>query len=69
MGYQEITAIWTTLGEQLNMIIVFALLMMLAIGLVSRKNNQISALIYWQTLFQLFSLSLLSLLVMEQDIQ
>ena len=51
-----IIAIWTTLGEHSNIIVVFALLMMLAIGLVSRKNTQISALIYWQTLFQLLAL-------------
>ncbi|MCR8660470.1 hypothetical protein NV377_24510 [Paenibacillus sp. T3-5-0-4] len=51
-----ITSLWTETGEPFNTIIVFALLMMLAIGIASRKHNRMDAILYWQSLFQLLAL-------------
>jgi len=52
----EISSIWTKAGEPFNAIIVFALFMMLAIGVTSRKHNRMGVILYWQSLFQLMAL-------------
>ncbi|URN96060.1 MAG: hypothetical protein NAG76_07480 [Candidatus Pristimantibacillus lignocellulolyticus] len=51
----SIASIWTRAGETFNVVIVFSLLMMFAIGIASRKHHRISVILYWQSLFQLLA--------------
>lgn len=52
----SIASIWSYTGESFNVVIVFALLMMIAIGIASRKHKQTGVVLYWQSLFQLLAL-------------